>query len=184
MTVNQFRASIFTKTGGKVVSWRQKGIRCDNSECEQWHHIKYMYITFFAKEVKMHWEDQEAVSEGRWSLVHIWLLQVYSRRKKFPDQDWFSLTFSKLLLFTDCKQNSLTFPWSWKKNFHDFFHDCGNPENVSVDHDKSYVCDTETRIDESTLHYHYDIASFCHGIIVTSNHFEMQNCDIIYRYMW
>ena len=63
MTVNQFRTFVFTKPGGKAVSWRQNDIRCDNSECEhseQWYHIKY--ITFFAKEVKMHWEDQEAVS--------------------------------------------------------------------------------------------------------------------------
>ena len=29
-------------------------------ECEQCYHIKY--ITFFAKEIKMHWEEQEAVS--------------------------------------------------------------------------------------------------------------------------
>ena len=60
MTVNQFRTFIFTKPVGKAVSWRQNGIRCDNSECEQRYHIKY--ITFFAKEVKMHWEDQEALS--------------------------------------------------------------------------------------------------------------------------
>ena len=26
---------------GKAVTWKQKGIRCDKSECEQWYHIKY-----------------------------------------------------------------------------------------------------------------------------------------------
>ena len=60
MTINQFRTFIFTKPGSKAVSWRQNGIRCDNSECEQWYPINY--ITFFIKEVKMHWENQEAVS--------------------------------------------------------------------------------------------------------------------------
>ena len=54
MTVNQFRTLIFTKLGGKAVLWRQNGIQCDNSECEQWYHIKY--IVFLAKEIKMHWE--------------------------------------------------------------------------------------------------------------------------------
>ena len=58
MTVNQFRTSIFTKWGSKVVSWRQKGIRCDNWVRAVVYHIKY--ITLFAKEVKMHWVDQEA----------------------------------------------------------------------------------------------------------------------------
>ncbi len=33
---------------------------------------------------------------------------------KFPDQNWFSLTFSKLLTFADFLQNSLTLPWPWK----------------------------------------------------------------------
>ena len=26
-------------TCGKAATWRQKGIRCDNSDCEQWYHI-------------------------------------------------------------------------------------------------------------------------------------------------
>ena len=67
------------------------------------------------------WEGQSPRSRSK-------IVPQFRTELNFHD---FSMTLVTLLNFNDHKQNSMTFPWPWRKNFfNDFSSPCGNPENV------------------------------------------------------